>query len=456
MKKIKKKFSVLLVVALSLFIGKVSANAKIICKAAETLPTSYGSINTGKSTLKTGDVFLCDLNGNGTYDERFYYVYKTVYPRISETSIDAYLSDYATLIYYKNVGSVTNYVVSGTGTISGPSVASEQLPSTSEWSNTTVLDYTNENGSKRVLMNEKGIQGNVLNSYYSEKAARLIEYHEINKACSDDPTSQNSLVTKCNFLFDTETDTPGYWLENYYSEKTNDVYTDAWVVDFTNKSLKHVDGQSQYGVRPIIEVKLDDIQFGTSNNNEPEDNGDTPSTDPSDGSGGSGPGDNGGSGPGDNGGSGPGDNGGGKGDKVTPEYTIKEDDQGSEENKNLKEKIEDLDKAIVYKVEVKKDTVKKIEFNIPEGFIKDRIVVYYVGEDGNLIKLDAEIVGDKIIVNYNKSGKYIIAELKSKSGIKVDNPSTGATISIIVIALLATSAFAINKIVKKKRLFVRL
>ena len=240
-------------------------NKKVVCKRAEekTLHTdgthTFGNRIVTQKTLKSGDAFDCDVNGDETYDEnteRFYYV----------TDLD---DSTAVLIYYNNVenGKPNNsklvaYDASGENW-HGPRTTIEQLPTTSQWSNVSLKNNV------RAILNENGgntTTGGTLpsNFSYAEKAARLLTTQEINKTCGITVGAGVRLDT-CNYLMEntkysnSSIGNYGYWLENSpsgYSEF-------AWVVrgDERFAGFVTVSDAGLYGVRPVIEVPKSNISY---------------------------------------------------------------------------------------------------------------------------------------------------------------------------------------------------
>ena len=228
---------------------------------------TYGTVP-GKE-LKSGDAFDCDVNGDGTYDEnteRFYYV-----SDYYNTSTNKFEDDTAVLIYYNNVsnGKPSNsttyaYDVSGENW-HGPVTAIEDLPSTSEWRNVSLIS------SVRSIVTENGTNqtngGSLPSSFsYAVKAARLLTAQEINKACG---------ITVGNWITG-ELDTCNYLMENTkYSNASNKAwawwlenprsgYSDiAWYVLGNNRGVNSntVSNARDYGVRPAIEVLKLNIEY---------------------------------------------------------------------------------------------------------------------------------------------------------------------------------------------------
>ena len=226
---------------------------------------TYGSLGT-KGTLKSGDAFDCDVNGDGTYDEnteRFYYV----------TDMD---DSTAVLIYYNNVsnGKSSNsklaaYDLSGKNN-NGPVTAIEELPSTSEWRNVSLkntfrsISAISSNGEET----NKTEGGTLPDSFsYAGKAARLLTIQEVRKATgiSNIPTWQVGELDKFNYLFENTKYSNGsnaalaWWLENPHSGKSDG----AWYARGNNRNVGYdtVSNAEVYGVRPAIEVLKSNIEY---------------------------------------------------------------------------------------------------------------------------------------------------------------------------------------------------
>ena len=242
--------------------------SNVICKRAEktTLHTdgthTFGNRIVTQETLKSGDAFDCDVNGDGEYNpdtERFYYV----------TDLD---DSTAVLIYYNNVenGKPSNSKLVAYDTSKenwhGPRTAIEQLPSTSEWRNvsltSSVRNIVTENGTKTTT------GGTLPDSFsYAGKAARLLTIQEVRKATgiSNIPTWKVGELDNFNYLMEntkysnSSIGNYGYWLENSPSG-----YSDlAWVVRGDERFVGYVtvSDAGLYGVRPVIEVSKSNISY---------------------------------------------------------------------------------------------------------------------------------------------------------------------------------------------------
>ena len=219
----------------------------------------YG--NCGSSgELKSGDAFDCDVDGNGIYDsntERFYYV-----SDYYDTAKQSFNSDYATLIYYNNVkGGEANNTATFAYDVSnenwhGPQTGYVELPSTSQWSEVTLLN------NPRQLLNEKGgatTSGGTLGTFtYSDKAARLLTAQEINQACGITVGSgKTGELDTCVYLlentkYSTSSFSYGYWTESAHVSNSEIV----WRVSGRARYVVHdyADNSSLGGFRPAIDV----------------------------------------------------------------------------------------------------------------------------------------------------------------------------------------------------------
>ena len=221
---------------------------------------TYGSLGT-KGTLKSGDAFDCDVNGDGTYDEnteRFYYV----------TDMD---DSTAVLIYYNNVsnGKSSNsklaaYDLSGENW-HGPRTAIEELPSTSEWRNVSLTS------SIRTITTEAGTNSTTgialpSNFSYAGYSARLLTVQEINNACG---IKAGRWITgeldTCNYLMENTKYSNasirnyGYWLENAHSvDSALALSVDGQLRDVDNDTALYA---GDNGVRPVIEVLKSNIEY---------------------------------------------------------------------------------------------------------------------------------------------------------------------------------------------------
>ena len=215
-----------------------------------TTTITYG---TNEGSLTTGYALDCDVNLNGEYDERFYYV--------GDKDGDS-TNGYATLIYYKNLD-VSEY--NSNNNSFGPSnTLLGKLPTKSSWDNTKI-----NSSLTRQLYNELGTDtttgGTLPNYTYTNKAARLLTYNEIKSSLGNIDVTENGALSNYNFLLE-NTDYSktscvkdcNYWTETPLS--SNNI--SAWVVDGTDNNLISMNGgTSTVGVRPVIEVLKTNISI---------------------------------------------------------------------------------------------------------------------------------------------------------------------------------------------------
>ena len=197
---------------------------------------TYGNLGTVGNAVTYGQAFDCDVNNDGTYDsslERFYYIGYTI-------NIDNERIYY--LVHSKSID----------GNIYGNAIS--MLPSTATWPALTVLT----------------------SSVYSGRAARLLTESDINTACSYSSASSSDTqisLDKCLYLLEGTTYAnlnsaySTYWIytedtgimgkmlswRNYYS-KINSTTATAEIITSLPKS-------ETSDIRPVIEVKKEDIEF---------------------------------------------------------------------------------------------------------------------------------------------------------------------------------------------------
>ena len=223
----------------------------------------YGNLGTN-GTLKAGDAFDCDVNGDGIYSaetERFYYV---------GTS-----GDYANLIFYTNTvngerDSTTTvaYYKSGYNWY-GPIDGIKHLPKTTQWSNIQLDNY------ERNIVNEDGgktTSGGTLPTTFSYEgyAARMITTQEVESACNLAPHDSTYFsLNTCDYLlentkFTNTNNTEGYWLENPIRKHDKGVFSLSGYVAYVwghNTGMAYANNNISNGVRPVIEVPLDNIEY---------------------------------------------------------------------------------------------------------------------------------------------------------------------------------------------------
>ena len=226
------------------------------CSESGEQQVTYKCKKIGSSTLTPGTTVVCDVDGNGEYDnvdEKFYYV-----SDYYNTETNEFESNYATLIYaYNTVDGIKDTTTNKKyGTIAdGPTELKANLPTTTQWSNISLYKTT------RNILDQNG---NVVveNFDYSGRAARLLTYQEVVRACNNcNPYAANAL-NGYEFLFDNLTPVgpyPGYWLETIDTEHYDNA---AWLLYGQTKqvSITYMHLYDRHAPRPVIDVNKTDIQ----------------------------------------------------------------------------------------------------------------------------------------------------------------------------------------------------
>ena len=280
---------------------------KIVCKKATTLHTetcsrtsngciakgytngatiTYGHTDSSKLTngqltngQSGGYALDCDLNGNGVVDvdtngnstERFYYVSDLYTGTVNGT--DQFDSDYAVLIYHKNIGTSGAryyYENSAQENWHGPVTLLSSLPTRSTW--------TNENiglkNTSRTIYTETGTtlitdgSHNIENPFvYTDRVGRLLTVQEINKSCNITVGSYTTgELDSCEYLMEDSaySKTSGcsggtcyYWLETPHA--SDSCY--AWDVIGNYRSVRSNFVDNTYGVRPAVEILKSSISL---------------------------------------------------------------------------------------------------------------------------------------------------------------------------------------------------
>ena len=154
-----------------------SSSTEGYCKAGNREDSiTFGQIGTS-GKLASGDAFDCDVNGDGTYDaatERFYYV--------SDLN-----SSTAILIYYTYTNRYP-YNAQSSNSYSGPITAVGALPTTTEWSNISLVQKTSQiyNHSGGTTVIDSSNKTHTLPKYTYTTAARLLTLTEYNKITNTD------------------------------------------------------------------------------------------------------------------------------------------------------------------------------------------------------------------------------------------------------------------------------
>lgn len=154
-----------------------SSSTEGYCKARHRKDSiTFGQIGTS-GKLASGDAFDCDVNGDGTYDaatERFYYV--------SDLN-----SSTAILIYYTYTNRYP-YNAQSSNSYSGPITAVGALPTTTKWSNISLVQKTSQiyNHSGGTTVVDSSNKTHTLPKYTYTTAARLLTLTEYNKITNTD------------------------------------------------------------------------------------------------------------------------------------------------------------------------------------------------------------------------------------------------------------------------------
>lgn len=154
-----------------------SSSTEGYCKAGKRKDSiTFGQIGTS-GKLASGDAFDCDVNGDGVYDsvtERFYYV--------SDLN-----SGTAILIYYTYTNRYP-YNARTSDSYSGPLTAVGALPTTTEWSNISLVQKTSQiyNHSGGTTVIDSSNKTHTLPKYTYTTAARLLTLTEYNKITNTD------------------------------------------------------------------------------------------------------------------------------------------------------------------------------------------------------------------------------------------------------------------------------
>ncbi len=154
-----------------------SSSTEGYCKAGRRKDSiTFGQIGTS-GKLASGDAFDCDVNSDGTYDaatERFYYV--------SDLN-----SSTAILIYYTYTNRYP-YNAQSSNSYSGPITAVGALPTTTKWSNISLVQKTSQiyNHSGGTTVVDSSNKTHTLPKYTYTTAARLLTLTEYNKITNTD------------------------------------------------------------------------------------------------------------------------------------------------------------------------------------------------------------------------------------------------------------------------------
>lgn len=212
-----------------------SSSTEGYCKAEHRKDSiTFGQIGTS-GKLASGDAFDCDVNGDGIFNdatERFYYV--------SDLN-----SSTAILIYYTYTNRYP-YNARSSNSYSGPITAVEALPTTTKWSNISLVQKTSQiyNHSGGTTVVDSSNKTHTLPKYTYTTAARLLTLTEYNKITNTDIFWENfgNMDPNCVWL-----NTP---LASGGGSQVMAVYKPA----YTSIATMPYSVSTSCAVKPVIEV----------------------------------------------------------------------------------------------------------------------------------------------------------------------------------------------------------
>ena len=220
----------------------------------------YGQVGI-EGELNVGDAFLCDINDDGKFNssnEMFYY--KSDYHDLDTDSND---TNYAVLLYYKNLDNDEMFLSSVTEGESKTIKFFSALPSTNDWSLFSLkkehrLSRRSDEGGNTVGYEGSLSQNNIdENQYYAgyfkyeNYAARLLTIQELTHGCT---SYINTFSSQCSFLKENANNS-GFWLETTHGG-LNGLVFDQNDFEVESRQLNY-----NSGVRPAIEVKKTDMSY---------------------------------------------------------------------------------------------------------------------------------------------------------------------------------------------------
>lgn len=238
---------------------------------------TYGHLGINGAEPNLGDAFDCDVNGDGNYTERFYYI-----GDYYDTATGTFDTDTSVLVYYSDVtggiASQTGFAYHTTDNWHGPVTAINELPTTSQWSNISL-----KNTSRTILgcntpdctLESLTTTGGMITPSpfsYAGRAARLLTIQELKHAGCDNESGLTSLstygsLTACNFLLErtkyavTTRTSFGPWLENPDPSDDSKIW---WISSYgrvIGSGTDYPASDTRFGIRPVIEIPKNKILY---------------------------------------------------------------------------------------------------------------------------------------------------------------------------------------------------
>lgn len=212
-----------------------SSSTEGYCKAGHRKDSiTFGQIGTS-GKLASGDAFDCDVNGDGTYDaatERFYYV--------SDLN-----SSTAILIYYTYTNRYP-YNAQSSNSYSGPITAVGALPTTTKWSNISLVQKTSQiyNHSGGTTVVDSSNKTHTLPKYTYTTAARLLTLTEYNKITNTDIFWENFGNMDPNCV----------WLNTPLASGGGSLVMAVYNPSYTSIATMPYSVSTSCAVKPVIEV----------------------------------------------------------------------------------------------------------------------------------------------------------------------------------------------------------
>ena len=213
-------------------------------KAGATV--TFGSLGT-PGVLTAGDAFDCDVNGDRKYDpetERFYFIsdYYDTYNNTFDSSV-------AVLLYDRKYKNASNHVVKD-----WPQGALAGLPTTEDWPNVQL--YRTQRRIINLISNNVHKQA----FDYTGYAARLLNYYEINNACTTMVWNSFNALDNCQYFLTNSGYAAAGGCYSYENVIINS-YLGAVIPNSSYGCTRCISDSSCSSVRPAIEVPIDRIDY---------------------------------------------------------------------------------------------------------------------------------------------------------------------------------------------------